>query len=92
MSQALNSVIESLNTLSLEEKHQLWQILDNSILQLDINILISALLSPQSKPYRCVYLARTRNIKSVTCKEILDELKDKLSNKLKYLALSGELY
>lgn len=62
------------------------------VVVLDTNILISALLSPQSKPYRCVYLARTRNIKSVTCKEILDELKDKLSNKLKYLALSGELY
>ncbi len=33
MSQALNSVIESLNTLSLEEKHQLWQILESAILQ-----------------------------------------------------------
>ncbi|NJL90282.1 MAG: hypothetical protein HC916_11215 [Coleofasciculaceae cyanobacterium SM2_1_6] len=33
MSQALNSVIESLNTLSLEEKHQLWQILESTILQ-----------------------------------------------------------
>lgn len=33
MSQALNSVIESLNTLSLEEKQQLWQILESAILQ-----------------------------------------------------------
>ena len=33
MSQVLNSVIESLNALSLEEKHQLWQILESSILQ-----------------------------------------------------------
>jgi hypothetical protein len=33
MSQALHSVIESLNALSLEEKHQLWQILDAALFQ-----------------------------------------------------------
>ena len=33
MSQALHSAIESLNALSLEEKHQLWQILEKSIFQ-----------------------------------------------------------
>jgi len=62
---------------------------DCSIVQ-DTNILISALLSPQSKPYPCVDLARTRNIKSFTCKEILEELKSKLIGKLKNLALDSE--
>ncbi len=33
MSQALHSAIESLNALSLEEKHQLWQILEQAIFQ-----------------------------------------------------------
>lgn len=33
MSQALHSVIESLNTLTLEEKHQLWQILEKALFQ-----------------------------------------------------------
>jgi len=33
MSQALNSAIESLNALSLEEKHQLWQILETALFQ-----------------------------------------------------------
>jgi hypothetical protein len=33
MSQALHSVIESLNTLSLEEKRQLWQILEKALFQ-----------------------------------------------------------
>lgn len=37
MSQALYSVIESLNALSLEEKHQLWQILESAILQQETN-------------------------------------------------------
>jgi len=31
MSQALHSVIESIKDLSLEDKHQLWQILDETI-------------------------------------------------------------
>ena len=31
MTQALYSAIESINALSLEEKKQLWQILDNTI-------------------------------------------------------------
>jgi hypothetical protein len=33
MTQALNSAIESINALSLEEKHQLWLILDEAIAQ-----------------------------------------------------------
>ena len=31
MSQVLNSIIESVNALNLEEKHQLWQILEQAI-------------------------------------------------------------
>ncbi len=33
MTQALHAVIESVNALSLEEKHQLWLILDEAIAQ-----------------------------------------------------------
>ena len=33
MTQALHSAIESINALSLEEKHQLWLILDEAIAQ-----------------------------------------------------------
>ena len=37
MSQALHSAIESFNALSLEEKHQLWQVLESAILQQETN-------------------------------------------------------
>lgn len=33
MTQALHSAIESINALSLEEKHQLWLMLDEAIAQ-----------------------------------------------------------
>ncbi len=33
MTQALHAAIESVNVLSLEEKHQLWLILDEAIAQ-----------------------------------------------------------
>ena len=33
MTQALHSAIESINALSLKEKHQLWLILDKAIAQ-----------------------------------------------------------
>lgn len=33
MTQALHTAIESVNALSLEEKHQLWLILDEAIAQ-----------------------------------------------------------
>ncbi len=33
MTQALHTAIDSINALSLEEKHQLWLILDQSIAQ-----------------------------------------------------------
>lgn len=37
MTQALHSAIESVNSLSLEEKHQLWLILDDAIAQAEEN-------------------------------------------------------
>ncbi len=37
MTQALHSAIESINALSLEEKHQLWLILDEAISEAEEN-------------------------------------------------------
>ena len=37
MTQALHSAIESINALSLEEKHQLWLILDEAIAKAEEN-------------------------------------------------------
>jgi hypothetical protein len=37
MTQALHSAIESINALSLEEKYQLWLILDEAIAQAEEN-------------------------------------------------------
>ncbi|MEI6328701.1 MAG: hypothetical protein ACOYN8_00330 [Pseudanabaena sp.] len=37
MTQALHTAIESLTALSLEEKHQLWLILDEAIAQAEEN-------------------------------------------------------
>ena len=39
----------------------------------DTNILLSALLSPQSNPSKCLKLAKTDIIQSITCQEIIDE-------------------
>lgn len=50
----------------------------------DTNILISAVLSPNSKPFQCTALAKREIIQSVTCQEILDEFQEKLLGKLKY--------
>lgn len=49
----------------------------------DTNILFSA-VGWQGKPYRCVELARTGDIVGVTCREILDELAEKLELKLNF--------
>jgi uncharacterized protein len=37
----------------------------------DTNILLSALLSLNGYPFRCLALAKIRQIESVTCQEIL---------------------
>jgi uncharacterized protein len=51
---------------------------------LDTNILISALLSTNGTPFRCLALARIGQIESVTCPEILDEFAEKLLVKFKF--------
>jgi len=50
----------------------------------DTNILISALLSTTSNPFRCLALAKIGQIESVTCQEILNEFADKLIIKFKF--------
>ena len=50
----------------------------------DTNILISALLSPNGSPFRCLELASKGSVQSVTCQEILDEFQEKLQFKFFY--------
>jgi uncharacterized protein len=47
----------------------------------DTNILFSA-VGWKGKPFRCLELARAGTIEGVTCREILDELAEKLQSKL----------
>ena len=56
----------------------------NNLVVFDTNILISAVLSPNSKPFQCTALAKRGIIQSITCQEILDEFQEKLQGKLKY--------
>ena len=51
---------------------------------LDTNVLVSALLLPQSLPDRVVTLARQGRVQSVTSKELLEELRRVLKEKLKF--------
>jgi uncharacterized protein len=50
----------------------------------DTNILLSALLSLNGNPFRCLSLAKIRQVESVTCQEILDEFAEKLLLKFKF--------
>lgn len=50
----------------------------------DTNILISALLSTNGNPFRCLALAKIGQIESVTCQEILNEFSEKLVIKFKF--------
>ncbi|MBD2773222.1 putative toxin-antitoxin system toxin component, PIN family [Iningainema tapete] len=50
----------------------------------DTNVLISALLSPNGKPFQCLKLASEGRVQSVTCQEILDEFQEKLLLKFEY--------
>jgi putative PIN family toxin of toxin-antitoxin system len=52
----------------------------------DTNILISAALSLSGKPFRCLSLVKSGRIQSVTCREILDEFREKLLVKLEFTA------
>ncbi len=50
----------------------------------DTNILLSALLSTNGNPFRCLALAKVGQVESVTCQEILDEFAEKLLIKFKF--------
>jgi putative PIN family toxin of toxin-antitoxin system len=50
----------------------------------DTNVLISAVLSPNGKPFQCTALAKKEIITSVTSREILEEFKEKLIYKLRF--------
>ncbi len=54
------------------------------IVVFDTNILLSALLSPNGKPFRCLALAKIGQIESVTCQDILDEFAEKLLLKFQF--------
>lgn len=54
----------------------------HEVVVFDTNVLISAALSSRGSPFRCLALAKTHAIQSVTCREILDEFREKLSSKL----------
>lgn len=55
-----------------------------SIVVFDTNILISAVLSQRSSPYRCLKLAKQGRVQSVTCQDILEEFEEKLQGKFAY--------
>ncbi|NJO80712.1 MAG: putative toxin-antitoxin system toxin component, PIN family [Cyanobacteria bacterium RM1_2_2] len=50
----------------------------------DTNILISALLSTNGNPFRCLALAKIGQIESATCQEIMNEFGEKLVSKFKF--------
>ena len=50
----------------------------------DTNILLSSLLSPQGKPFRCLALVKAGVVRSVTCEGVLDEFREKLQTKFAY--------
>ena len=54
------------------------------IIVFDTNILISAVLSANGAPFKCLALAKIGQIESVTCQEILDEFAEKLLLKFKF--------
>jgi uncharacterized protein len=49
----------------------------------DTNILISG-VGWKGKPYQCLELARAGMVDGVTCRELLDELAEKLQSKLSF--------
>lgn len=51
----------------------------------DSNILLSG-IGWKGKPYQCLELARAGIVEGVTCRELLDELADKLQSKLSFTA------
>jgi putative PIN family toxin of toxin-antitoxin system len=51
----------------------------------DTNILFSG-VGWQGKPYQCLELARAGVVEGITCRELLDELVEKLQSKLSFSA------
>jgi uncharacterized protein len=49
----------------------------------DTNVLLSA-VGWKGTPYQCVQLARSGTVIGLTCREILDELAEKLASKLRF--------
>ncbi|MBC6432630.1 putative toxin-antitoxin system toxin component, PIN family [Nostoc sp. HG1] len=56
------------------------------IVVFDTNILLSA-IGWKGSPYHCLDLARQGSVKGLICPEILDELTEKLEQKLKFTAI-----
>jgi uncharacterized protein len=50
----------------------------------DTNVLLSALFSLHGNALRCLALAKTGVVQSVTCQEILQEFQEKLEGKFSY--------
>ena len=51
----------------------------------DTNVLFSG-VGWKGKPFQCLALARVGLVQGVTCREVLDELADKLQSKLSFTA------
>ena len=51
----------------------------------DTNVLLSG-VGWKGKPYQCLELARSATVEALTCREILDELTEKLQSKLQFSA------
>ena len=56
----------------------------------DTNILLSALFSLRGSPFRCLTLANMGRVQSVTCREILEEFREKLLVKFTYSSQSAQ--
>ncbi len=50
----------------------------------DTNTLLSALLSTNGNPFRCLALAKIGQVESITCQEILDEFAENLLVNFKF--------
>ncbi len=55
----------------------------------DTNILISAVISRNRPPFKCLAIARRGLVESNTCAEILDEFREKLVDKINRSAGAG---
>lgn len=53
------------------------------VVTFDTNILISG-VGWRGRPYQCLELARAGDVESVTCRELLEELSEKLVTKLRF--------